>query len=101
MMMNTEQDQIVEVGPAPGFPRDYVVHVGEGPVGTAGETAMAIAPDDLSSLGLCWEAFGPTLVHGVADVVVDPDGDGGVTGDPLHRVAIDQSVMLELSRRAP
>ena len=57
---------------------------------------MAIAPDDLSSLGLGWQAAGPALVHGVADVVVDPDGDGGVTGDPPHHLAIDQSVMLEL-----
>ena len=32
---------------------------------------------------------GPALVHGVADVVVDPDGDGGVTGDPAHGLGAD------------
>ena len=44
---------------------------------------------------------GPALVHGVADVVVDPDGDGGVTGDPPHHLAIDQSVDARARRRAP
>ena len=93
---HAEQGQIVEVGPAPGFPRDDVVDVGEGHVGTAREATVTIAPHDLSALGVAREPLGPALVHGVPDVVVEGDHDGGVTGDPLHRLAVDQAPVLEL-----
>ena len=57
---------------------------------------MSVPPHHLSALGLGREAPGPALVHGVADVVVDGDGDGGVTGDALHGLAVDQAVPFEL-----
>ena len=58
---------------------------------------MSIPAHDLSALGIGRFSPGPALVHGVPDVVVDPDGDGGVTGDPLHGLALDQAVALELA----
>jgi hypothetical protein len=33
----------------------------------------------------------------VPDVVVEGDDDGGVTGNPLHRLAIDQAAVSELA----
>ena len=92
-----EQSEIVEVGPAPGFPRDDVMDVGEGHVGTARETTMSITSHDLSALGIAWEPSRPPLVHGVPDVVVNRHRDGGVTGDAPHRVGVDQAPVLELA----
>ena len=57
---------------------------------------MAVSPHHLPALGIGRESPGPALVHGVAGVVVDGDGDGGVTGHPLHGLAVDQAVPLEL-----
>ena len=53
---------------------------------------MAVPADDLSSLGTRGEAPRPALVHGVARLVVDSHDHGGVTGDPLHRLDVDQAV---------
>ena len=61
------------------------------------EATMSIPAHDLSTLGLGRESPGPALVHGVPDVVVDRDGDGGVTGDPPQRLGIDQPDVLELT----
>ncbi len=58
---------------------------------------MSVAPHDLSALGITREPSGPALVHGVPDVVVNRHRDGGVTGDPLYRLAIDQTVVVELA----
>src|SRR5580692_3195457 len=97
MVVQTGQGQIVEVGAAPGFPRKNVVHIGEGHVGTAREPTMSVPPQDLSALRLGRETAGPALLHGVPDVVVDPNDDGGVTSDPLQRLDVDQTAVLELA----
>jgi hypothetical protein len=49
------------------------------------------------ALGVGVEPSDPALVHGVPDVVVEGDDDGGVTGNPLHRLAIDQAAVSELA----
>ena len=72
---------------------------GEGDVGTAREPALAVPADHLSSLGPGREAPGPALVHGVPDVVVDRHHHGGVTGDALDRLDVDQAMVLELARQ--
>ena len=58
---------------------------------------MSVPAHDLSALGRGRETPGPALVHGVPDVVVDGDDDGGVTGDAPQRLAIDQAVTLEVA----
>ena len=100
VVKQAEQGQIVEVGPAPGFPRNDVVDIGEGHVGAAREATVSIPPHDLSALGIGREPSGPALVHGVPDVVVERHDNGGVTGDPLHGLAVDQAVVLELAGEA-
>ena len=96
VVVQAHERQIVEVGPAVRFPRDDVVHVGERHVGAAGKPAVAIAPHHLPALGIGREAPGPALVHGVAGVIVDGDGDGGVTRQPLHGLGVDQAAPLEV-----
>ena len=71
--------------------------IDEGRVGAVREATMSIPPHHLSALRLGREALGPALVHSVPDVVVDRDGDGGVTGDPSHGLAVDQSMTLEVT----
>ena len=100
MVVQACESQIVQVGAAAGFPRDDVVHIGEGHVGTARKATVPVPAHHLSALGLGREPFGPALVHGVPDVVVEGDDDGGVTGDPPHRLDIDQAVLLELAGEA-
>ena len=56
---------------------------------------MSVPALDLAALGVARCPPGPALVHGVTDVVVDPDGDGGVTGDLLDGFCADQAVTLE------
>ena len=58
---------------------------------------MAVSAHDLATLGITWGPPGPAFVHGVANIVVDCDGYGGVTSDPLDRLAIDQAVSFELT----
>ena len=96
MVPAAQQHQVGQVGPTAGFPREDVVDDGKGDVGTAREPTVAVPADDLASLGARGEAPGPALVHGVAQRVVDGNDDGGVTGDALHRLDVDQTVMLEL-----
>ena len=61
---------------------------------------MSVPAHDLAALGIARCAPGPALVHRVPDVVVDPDGDGGVAGDLLDRLGADQAVALELAGQA-
>ena len=100
MAKETEQGQIVEVGPAPGFPLDDVVDVGEGHVGTTREATPPVPPHHLSTLGIARETSCPALVHGVPEVVVEGHHNGGVTGDPPHRLSVDQATMPELAGQA-
>jgi hypothetical protein len=58
---------------------------------------MSIPSQHLSALRLGRETLGPALVHGVPVVVVDRDGDGGIAGDLLHGLAVDQADALELT----
>ena len=58
---------------------------------------MPISSPHFPALGIARKASRPALVHGVPDVVIDRYRDGGVTGDPLHRFAIDQANVLELA----
>ena len=58
---------------------------------------MSIPSHDFAPLSGRREPSGPALVHGVSDLVVEGHDDGGVTGDPLHGLAIDQAVLLELA----
>ena len=96
MVMEAHERKVVEVGLASRFPRHDVMHIGEGHVGASGKPAVAVSPHHLPALGIGRESPGPALVHGVADVIVDGDGDGGVARHPLHGLAIDQAVPLEL-----
>ena len=57
---------------------------------------MAVPAHHLAPLGVGGFSPGPALVHGVPDVVVDPDGDGGVTSDLAHHLGADQSATLEV-----
>jgi hypothetical protein len=95
-----EENESGEVGSSSGFPRDDVVHMGEGHVPTAREATMSIPSPHLSALGLSRKTPGPALLHGVPDIVVDRHGKGGVTGDALDRLRIDQAVPLEFARQA-
>ena len=97
MVMQAREREVVDIGPAARFPRNDVMHIGEGHVGASGKPAVAISPHHFPALGIGRIPSGPALVHGVAGVVVDGDGDGGVTGDLLHGLPIDQAVLLELS----
>src|ERR1700683_4617367 len=65
MVVHAGEGEIVEVGPATGFPRNDVVDVGEGHVGTAREATVPVPPQHLSALGLGGAPFGPALVHWV------------------------------------
>ena len=58
---------------------------------------MSVPAHDLSALGRGRESPGPALVHGVPDIVVGGDDDGGVTGDSLHCLGVDQAVTLEVA----
>ena len=58
---------------------------------------MAVPAHHLSALGIARCPPGPAFVHRVAYVVVDPDGDGGVTGDLAHGIGADQAISLELA----
>ena len=95
MMMSAEQ-RYCRGRSAPGLPGHDVMDIGEGHVVQPGKRHSR-SRRLTSRRWACWEALGPSLVHGVPDVVVDPDGDGGVTGDPLDRLGIDQAVTLELT----
>ena len=102
MVVETGEHEIAQVGRPVGFPRDNVMDIGEGHVRAAWEATMSIPAQDLSALGLARKPPGPALVHGVPDVVVDREDDGGVTGDPLHCLSVDEADVLELTgeRRA-
>src|SRR5258708_33047134 len=97
MVVQTDEREVVEVGPAAALPGHDVVDVGEGDVPTSGEAAMSVPAHDLAALGVARCPPGPALVHGVTDVVVDPDGDGGLTGDLSDDLCADQAVALELT----
>ena len=58
---------------------------------------MAVPAHHLAALGIGGISAGPALVHGVAHVIVDPDGQSGVTGDPAHGLGADQAVAFELT----
>src|SRR5271155_5713078 len=73
------------------------MHIGKGRVRAAWEPAMSIPSQYLSALGPGRETPGPAFVHGVSDVVVDRDGNGGVTGDPAHRFGVDEADVMELA----
>ena len=96
MVMQTEKREVFKVGPAARLPGHDVVGVGEGDVGAAREAAVAVPAHDLSALGVGRLSPGPALVHGVPDVVVDTDGDGGVAGDLADGLGVDQAVALEV-----
>ena len=99
MVVQAHEGEVVEVGPTARFPWNDVMHIGEGHVGTTREATMSVPAHDLAALGIARFSPGPALVHGVPDVVVDRDGHGGVTGDPLHGLDTDQPVTLELARQ--
>jgi hypothetical protein len=96
MMMAAQEHEVRKVGVTTGFPRDDVMDIGKGHVRTAREPTLSVPAYDLSALRTGGEAPGPSLVHGVTHIVVDGHGDGGVTGDALHRLDVDQAVVLEL-----
>ncbi len=96
-MVFAKEDEVGEVGSSSGFPRLDVVHMGEGHVRTAREPTTSVPSLDLSALALSRKTPGPALVHGVPDIVVDRHRNGGVTGDALHRLAVDQAVPLEFA----
>src|SRR3984957_20884975 len=99
MVVFAQEGEVGQVGCSSGFPRHDVVHMGEGDVGTAREPTMSVPALDLSALAWTGKTPGPALVHGVPDIVVDRHRNGGVTGDPPHRLAIDQAVPFELARQ--
>ena len=97
VVVATEQGEVVYVGAPARLPRHDVVDVGEGDVGAAREATVPVAPAHLAAQGRARKAPGPALVHGVPDVVVDGNGDGGVTGDAPDGLGVDQPMMLEFA----
>ena len=97
MVVQTKEREILQVGRPAGFPWLDVMGVGEGDVGATREPTMSIPSHDLPSLGIGGCSSGPALVHGVTHVVVDGDGDGGVTRDLADGRSADQAGSLELA----
>ena len=96
MVVLAEQGQVGEIGWPTAGPFLEVVAVGEEDVVAPRETAVTVPTCDLTSLGGSREVARPALVHRVPDIVIDRYCDGGVTGNPPHRFAIDQANVLEL-----
>src|SRR6185437_733022 len=97
VMMDAEQCEVVDVRRAARGPGLDVMHVGEGDVGAAGETTVPVAASDLPALGRGRISPGPTLVEGVAHIVIEGADEGGITGEPPHDLAVDQTAALELT----
>ena len=60
---------------------------------------MSISSHDLATLRPARETSGPTLVHRVAEVVIEGNDHGGVASQPAYRVGADQPVTLQLARQ--
>lgn len=60
---------------------------------------MTIPAPHLAALRIGRFASGPAFVHGVADIVIDGDDDGGITGDPPDGLHAQEPVALELARQ--
>ena len=59
MVMEAVEREVVDIGPTARFPRDDVVHIGEGHVGAAGKPTVAVTPHHLPALGIRRVAPGP------------------------------------------
>ena len=97
MVVQAQEGEILQIGPAAGLQGTTWWILVKVTLVTAREAAVPVPAHDLAALGRVGLSAGPALVHGVADVVVDRDGEGGVTGDLAHDIGADEAVTLELA----
>jgi predicted HD phosphohydrolase len=96
VMMGAQGHQIVEIGRAAISPMDNVVYIGKFRIGATGKTTPTISTGYLTSLGAGGESSGAAFVHGVAERVIERQGDGAIASDAADGLGAEEAESFDL-----